>query len=205
MISGSSTQSIVLTAQSRTGIQSADWPDTPSATCLTDCRPVLVSRQWSNASVMAKSWTDPDRRIDVWANQTHKSASLTGLDSPLFGRTTIRQGLSRLRGVWLEKVALSDTRPPAGPPLQSKTLRYRWGLRLLHGGQCTLVITSTGARDFYETKPKLAQMICAMGNELRRPMLFKSHGFWSGPPLAVPNLVMRGLMVWDSSAPYQTM
>jgi len=36
-------------------------------------------------------------------------------------------------------------------------------------------------------------------------MLFKSHGFWSGPPLAVPNLVMRGLMVWDSSAPYQTM
>ena len=37
----------------------------------------------------AKSWTVPDRRIDVWANQTHKSASLTGLDSPLFGGTTI--------------------------------------------------------------------------------------------------------------------
>jgi len=38
----------------------------------------------------AKSWTVPDRRIDVWANQTHKSASLTGLDSPLFGGTTIQ-------------------------------------------------------------------------------------------------------------------
>ena len=37
----------------------------------------------------AKSWTVPDRWIDVWANQTHKSASLTGLDSPLFGGTTI--------------------------------------------------------------------------------------------------------------------
>ena len=37
----------------------------------------------------AKSWTVPDRRIDVWANQTHKGASLTGLDSPLFGGTTI--------------------------------------------------------------------------------------------------------------------
>jgi len=37
----------------------------------------------------AKSSTVPDRRIDVWANQTHKSASLTGLDSPLFGGTTI--------------------------------------------------------------------------------------------------------------------
>jgi len=36
-------------------------------------------------------------------------------------------------------------------------------------------------------------------------MLFKSHGFWSGPPLAVPNLVVRGLVVLDSSAPYQTM
>ena len=28
--------------------------------------------------------------IDVWANQTQKSASLLGLDSPLFGATTIR-------------------------------------------------------------------------------------------------------------------
>jgi len=37
----------------------------------------------------AKSWTVPERRIDVWANQTHKSASWTVLDSPLFGATTI--------------------------------------------------------------------------------------------------------------------
>jgi len=36
-------------------------------------------------------------------------------------------------------------------------------------------------------------------------MLFKSHGVWSGPPLAVPNLVVQGLVVWDISAPYQTM
>jgi len=39
----------------------------------------------------AKSWTVPDRRIDVWANQTHTSASLTVLDSPLFGATTIAE------------------------------------------------------------------------------------------------------------------
>jgi len=37
----------------------------------------------------AKGWTVPDRLIDVWANQTHKSASLTDLDSPLFRGTTI--------------------------------------------------------------------------------------------------------------------
>ena len=42
----------------------------------------------------AKSWTVPDRRIDVWANQTHKSASLTGMDSPRFGGTTRRKGFS---------------------------------------------------------------------------------------------------------------
>ena len=71
--------------------------------------------------------------------------------------------------------------------------------------QCILVITSTNTRDLCETKPKLAYIICALGNELRRQMLFKSHGFWSGPPLAVPNLVVRGLVVWDSSAPYPTM
>jgi len=45
----------------------------------------------------AKSWTVPDRRIDVWANQTHKSASLTGLDSPLFGGTTIAGSHSESR------------------------------------------------------------------------------------------------------------
>jgi len=28
-------------------------------------------------------------------------------------------------------------------------------------------------------------------------MLFKSHGFWSGRPLAVPNLVVRGQVVWE--------
>jgi len=43
---------------------------------------------------LRQSWTDPDRRIHVWANQTRKSASSTILDSRLFGATTIRARLS---------------------------------------------------------------------------------------------------------------
>jgi len=41
--------------------------------------------------------------IDVWANQTQKSASLLGLDSPLFGATTIEISWWRTdmeRGRW---------------------------------------------------------------------------------------------------------
>jgi len=40
--------------------------------------------------VAPKAGEAPVKPIDVWANQTQKSASLLGLDSPLFGATTIR-------------------------------------------------------------------------------------------------------------------
>lgn len=59
-------------------------------------------------------------------------------------------------------------------------------------------------RDRGEARRKLALIICALGTELRGQMLFNSHGWWSGHHLAVPNLVARNLVVWDSSAPYQT-
>jgi len=36
-----------------------------------------------------KAGEAPIQPIDVWANQTQKRASLLGLDSPLFGATTI--------------------------------------------------------------------------------------------------------------------
>jgi len=39
--------------------------------------------------VAPKAGEAPVKPIDVWANQTQKSASLLGLDSPLFGATTI--------------------------------------------------------------------------------------------------------------------
>ena len=55
----------------------------------TGVQPVALQPVAHRYGRCAKSWTVPDRRIDVWANQTHKSASLTGLDSPLFGGTTI--------------------------------------------------------------------------------------------------------------------
>ena len=54
-------------------------------------------------------------------------------------------------------------------------------------------------------KPKLAQIVCALGNKLRRQMLFTSRGFWSRPSVAVPELVMQVLVVWDRAASYHTM
>jgi len=39
--------------------------------------------------VAPKAGEAPVKPIDVWANQTQKRASLLGLDSPLFGATTI--------------------------------------------------------------------------------------------------------------------
>ena len=58
-----------MTEESQTRIHSADWPDTPSATCLTNRRPVFVSRQGSNASVIAVCsilpvWVGTERNHD---------------------------------------------------------------------------------------------------------------------------------------------
>jgi len=39
--------------------------------------------------VPSKAGEAPVKRIDVWANQSQKSASLLGMDSPLFGAPTI--------------------------------------------------------------------------------------------------------------------
>jgi len=39
--------------------------------------------------VASKAGEAPVKPIDVWANQTQKSASFLGLVSPLFGATTI--------------------------------------------------------------------------------------------------------------------
>ena len=39
--------------------------------------------------VAPKAGEAPVKPIDVWANQTQKRPSLLGLDSPLFGATTI--------------------------------------------------------------------------------------------------------------------
>jgi len=82
-----------------------------AARCGDECMPVLGHARcpgesiWSSYGRCAKSWTVPDRRIDVWANKMHKSASLTGLDSSLFGGTTItelvrgdREGQPQIQG-----------------------------------------------------------------------------------------------------------
>ena len=90
----------VLTKEPQTRIQSADWPDTPSATCLTNRRHVFVSRQGSNASVMVvapKAGQSQTGGSTFGPIKRTKRASLTGLDSPLFGGTTIRQGLRPVR------------------------------------------------------------------------------------------------------------
>jgi len=41
--------------------------------------------------VAPKAGEAPVKPIDVWANQTQKSASWLGLDSPFFGATTIQE------------------------------------------------------------------------------------------------------------------
>ena len=48
--------------------------------------------------VAPKAGEAPVKPIDVWGNQTQKRASLLGLDSPLFGATTIRRLDSKERG-----------------------------------------------------------------------------------------------------------
>ena len=62
-----------------------------------------------------------------------------------------------------------------------------------------------GSKRLIRRNLKLALISCALENKLRSVMLSNRHRFWSAPPLAVPNLVVRGLEVRDSSAPYQTM